>query len=169
MEIFVDENLQPMAGGIILSLLTILFGFSLGGIFGALESGFKPWLRAKGEKVLDSVYGGDRDKLESSVNRGWKYAIRGHLHGGALGTSGLVAILLLALLGEPGWFEILCAWALGAGGLLYSAYWIMAGFRVPVVGNGKEAKESLWWIAMPGAGLCLGGLAGTILAFIIAL
>ena len=169
MEMFFDDQVAPLAGGVILSLLTILFGFSLGGIFGALESGFKPMMRAKGAKVLDTVYGGDEAALTAAVNRGWKYAIRGHLHGGAIGTSSLVSILLLAMLGEPGWFEQVCAWALGAGGMLYSAYWILAGFRVPLTGDGKTAKESLWYIAIPGAGLCLGGLAGTILAFILAL
>jgi hypothetical protein len=164
-----DDQLAPLAGGVILSLLTILFGFSLGGIFGALESGFKPWMRARGEKVLDTVYGGDRDKLEAAVSKGWKYAIRGHLHGGAIGTAALASIMLLTTLGEPGFIEIASAWALGAGGMLYSAFWIFAGFRTPLVGNGSQAKESLWYIAMPGAGLCLAGLVGTLIAFIAAL
>lgn len=164
-----DDQLAPLAGGVILSLLTIFFGFTLGGVFGALESGFKPWMRKRGETVLDTVYGGDRDKLEKAVSKGWKYAIRGHLHGGAIGTASLSCIVLLALLGDPGFIETASAWAFGAGGLLYSSFWILAGFRTPLVGDGSQAKESLWYIAMPGAGLCIAGLVGTMVAFIAAL
>jgi hypothetical protein len=165
MEQFVDTRLVPLAPGIIFALLGIFFGFALGALFGALESGFKPLLRASGQKVLDSVYGGDADKLEAVVSKAWKYAIRGHIHGGGIGTSALASILLLSLLGPPGLLEIVSAWSFGAGSLIYSSFWIAAAFKAPSVGKPKQAKEDLWWIAMPGAGLCIIGLVGTLISF----
>lgn len=158
---FAATHVLPLAPGILLSLASIFFGFVLGAIFGALESGFKPKMRAAGMAVIDTVYGGDKEKLEKAVSKGWKYAIRGHIHGGAIGTSALACILLMALLGEPSLLEKISALAFGAGSLIYSSFWIFAGFKAPKVGKPAEAKESLWWIAMPGAGLCLIGLVGT--------
>lgn len=161
---FADTQLLPLAPGIFLSLLSIFFGFSLGALFGALESGFKPIMRESGKAVLDSVYGGDTDKLEAVVSKAWKYAIRGHIHGGGIGTSALACILLLALLGPPGLLEKISSLSFGAGSIIYSSFWLFAAFKAPSVGKPKEAKESLWWIAMPGAGLCLIGLVGTFLS-----
>jgi len=161
---FAQTQLLPLGPGLFLSLVSIFFGFVLGALFGALESGFKPMLRKRGEAVLDEVYGGDVDKLEEVVAKGWKYAIRGHIHGGAIGTSALAANLLLALLGVPGTLEKLSALFFGAGSIIYSFFWLAAAFRAPVVGKPKQAKEDLWWIAMPGAGLCLVGLVGSMLA-----
>lgn len=161
---FAATQLLPLTPGILLSIASIFFGFALGALFGALESGFKPMMREAGMKVLDTAYAGDKDKLEAAVSKGWKYAIRGHIHGGAIGTSALACILLMAMLGPPGMLEQISALAFGAGSLLYSSFWIAAGFKAPKVGKPKEAKESLWWIAMPGAGLCMIGLVGTFLS-----
>lgn len=167
MNAFAETQLLPLAPGLLLSLASIFFGFALGALFGALESGFKPMMRASGMAVIDSVYGGDTEALEKAISKGWKYAIRGHIHGGAIGTSALASILLMALLGEPGLLEKISAVSFGAGSLLYSSFWIFAGFKAPKVGKPKEAKESLWWIAMPGAGLCMIGLVGTFLSLCI--
>ena len=164
---FAETQLLPLAPGILLALLSIFFGFVLGALFGALESGFKPMMRESGRAVLDTVYGGDADKLEAVVSKGWKYAIRGHIHGGAIGTSALACILLLAALGVPGILEKVSSLAFGAGSLIYSSFWIVAAFTAPKVGKPKQAKEDLWWIAMPGAGLCLIGLVGTIISLVV--
>ncbi|MDG2308787.1 MAG: hypothetical protein P8R42_29755 [Candidatus Binatia bacterium] len=161
---FADTQLLPLAPGIILSLLSIFFGFVLGALFGALESGFKPIMRESGKAVLDTVYGGDAAKLEAVISKAWKYAIRGHIHGGAIGTSALACILLLALLGPPGLLEKISATSFGAGSLIYSSFWLVAAFKAPAGGKPKQTKEELWWIAMPGAGLCLIGLVGTLIS-----
>lgn len=161
------SQILPLAPGLLFSIASIFFGFALGALFGALESGFKPMMREGGMKVIDSVYGGDTEKLEKAVAKGWKYAIRGHIHGGAIGTSALACILLMGVLGEPGMLEKVSSLAFGAGSLIYSSFWIFAGFKAPKVGKPKEAKESLWWIAMPGAGLCMIGLVGTFLSLLI--
>ncbi len=167
MDDFARTHLAPLSPGILLALLSTLYGFALGALFGALESGFKPMLRRRANAVLETVYGGDEERREAVVSKGWKYIIRAHIHGGAIGTSALASILLLSLLGVPGLLERLSALAFGAGALIYSIFWLLAGFRAADVGAPKQAKESLWFVAMPGAGLCIAGLLGTILSLLI--
>jgi hypothetical protein len=45
------------------------------------------------------------------------------------------------------------SFALGAGGLLYSIYWMWAGFRAPGMGGTHPARESLDWLAIPSSGM----------------
>lgn len=167
MDDFAQTQLLPHAPGIILALISIAYGFALGGLMGYLDSDAKDMLRQRANRVLDTVYGGDEEKREKVVSKGWKYCIRAHIHGGAIGTSALTAILLLALLGPPGLLERLSSLAFGAGALLYSIYWLLAGIRTVEMGVPKQAKESLRLIAIPGAGMAIAGLVGTILAFLV--
>ena len=116
-------NLRPLAPGIVLALLSILFGFVLGGAFGAAEDSLKGKLRSSGEAVLDTVYEGDEDKKNAVASRSWSYLKRAHLHGGAIGAAALASILLIGLFGRCGRFETLTAVSFGAGALLYSVSW----------------------------------------------
>lgn len=153
---------RPLAAGLLLALTTILFGFSLGGAFGAVEAPIKKRLETSGNAVLDTVYKGDVSAKDAVVKKSWEYLQRAHLHGGAIGTAAAVAILALILLCPPRPLEKASALAFGAGGLLYSAFWLFAGLKAPGMGSTGLAKESLSYMAVPGAGLCLLGLLGTI-------
>jgi hypothetical protein len=155
-------NLRALAPGVILALLAILFGFSLGGAFGAAEDVIKSQLRSSADSVLDTVYGGDEQKSDAVVSKSWSYLKRAHLHGGGIGSAALSCIVLLALLGPPGLVQKISAGAFGAGALLYPAFWLAAGFTAPVIGSTDVAKEALRFLAVPGAGLCLLGLCGTL-------
>ena len=155
-------NIRPLAPGIVLSLLSILFGFLLGGSFGAAEDSIKRHLHSSAEAVFESAYQGDANKRDAVVAKSWTYMKRAHLHGGAIGAAALASILLLALLGSPGWLERSSAAAFGAGALVYSGFWLAAGLTAPSLGSTGEAKEALGFLAIPGAGLCLLGIAGTL-------
>ena len=157
-------NLRPLAPGIVLALLSIAFGFALGGSFGAAESSIKGQLRSSADAVFETVYEGDASKRDKVVSKSWAYMKRAHLHGGAIGAAALASILLLGLLGSPGLLERISAGAFGAGSLLYSLFWLAAGLTAPAVGSTGEAKEALGFLAIPGAGLCLLGIAGTIVS-----
>jgi hypothetical protein len=89
MDGFVRERLRPLAPGLILALLTLCFGFGLGGAFGAIEDSLKEGLSSSAEAALDSVYGGDRAKMDAVVKKSWVYYKRAHLHANGLGTSAL--------------------------------------------------------------------------------
>ncbi len=145
-----------------MALLSIVFGFLLGGAFGVIEDSIKGHLHSSAEAALETVYGGDATKMDAVVGKSWTYMKRAHLHGGAIGAAALASIVLLGLLGRPGLLERLSAAAFGAGALIYSTFWLAAGLTAPAAGSTGAAKEALNFLAIPGAGLCLLGLGGTL-------
>ena len=154
-----STRLRASRWGVSLALATIFFGFGLGGVFGAFEGPLKNSLSERAAAVADSVYGGDAAKMNSVVDKSWSYTKRAHLHGGAIGSAALGAILLLALLRRPSeWVRRFAALALGVGGLGYSLFWLAAAFLAPGLGSTDAAKESLSWLAVPSAGLLLLGM-----------
>lgn len=143
-----------------MALLTILFGFGMGGVFGAFEEPLRTDLSQRAEAVRSDVYGGDTVKMKSVVDKSWSYYKRAHLHGGGIGATALSAILLLAALNRPKrTVRRGLALALGLGAFGYSAFWMLAARRAPGLGSTDAAKESLSWLAVPSAGLLLLGLA----------
>ncbi len=157
----VDDRLKPFRFGILFSLLTVMFGFGLGAFFGIAESGIKTHLQGTAEERLVVAYQNDATKIDPVIQKSWSYIKRSHLHAGAIGTAALASTLLLAHLGV-GLFHRFSAAVFGVGGLLYSLYWLLAGLRTPYFGSTTLAKESVEWLAVPGAGLVLLGLVGTI-------
>jgi hypothetical protein len=145
-------------------LLSIAFGFVLGGSFGAAEDSIKGHLRSSAEAVFETVYHGDASKRDAVVRKSWSYMKRAHLHGGAIGAAALASIVLLGLFGSPGLLERASAAAFGAGSLLYSIFWLAAGLTAPALGSTGEAKDALSFVAIPGAGLCMLGIGGTLLS-----
>lgn len=159
---------KSIAAGTCLSLLAILFGFSLGGAFGVIEDSIKKRLDDSGSVVLQSVYEGDVAAKDAVVKKSWDYLKRAHMHGGAIGTAALASIAILILVCRLGLVAQLSALALGSGALLYSLFWLLAGFMAPGMGSTSAAKESLWLMAIPGAGLSIVGLCGTIFCVVTA-
>lgn len=155
---------RPFAPGAILALLAIVFGFVLGGAFGAAEDSIKSHLRSSADAVFDSVYEGDEAKRDAVVSKSWTYLKRAHLHGGAIGSAALASIALLALFGSSGRLERISSSAFGSGALIYAVFWLAAGLSAPSFGSTGAAKESLEFIAIPGAGLCLIGAFGTLIS-----
>lgn len=157
------QSLRVCRWGVVLALTTMLLGFGLGGVFGAFEAPLKAELSARAEAAADSVYGGDSLKMKSVVEKSWSYYKRAHLHGGAIGTAALGAILLLASLRQPP--PLARRWsaaALGAGGLGYTTFWLLAARSAPNLGSTHAAKEALSWLAVPSAGLLLFGLTSVL-------
>jgi hypothetical protein len=156
--------LKPVRIGLLLALLAILYGYMFGIAFGAAEDGMKADLKASGEAVLSTVYGGDEAALTKVLEKSWTYYKRSHLHAGALGASAVAQILLLSLLAVGPRVKSVTAFLLGFGALGYGVFWLLAGNRAPIVGSTSLAKESLEWFAMPTAGACLIGTV-LVLAF----
>ena len=52
------EQLKTMRIGIAFAVLTLLYGFGLGGVFGAFEDGIKGNLDHSARAVFDTVYKG---------------------------------------------------------------------------------------------------------------
>jgi len=157
------ERLRASRWGLMLALLTVLFGFALGGVFGAAEDSLRAGFQARGEAVLDAVYGGDTARLKAVLDKSWAYSKRAHLHGGAMGVAALAAVALLTALGRPSArVRGAISLALGLGAFGYSSFWLLAARAAPALGGGDLAKESLSWLAIPSAGLSMVGLTAVL-------
>lgn len=139
--------------GLIFSVLTILYGLGMGIVFGLNEDLIKSRLAASATEVRDSIYKGDDAAAKPVLEKSWNYMQRAHLHAGAMGTTAVVLIVLVCMLGAPRLVTFAIGAALGIGGLGYSTFWMWAGFRAPALGSTSAAKESLAWLAMPSSGI----------------
>jgi len=143
------SHLRAASAGLVLAVLTLLFGQGMGIVFGLNEDAIKSRLKASAAEVRDTVYKADDAAIKAVLDKSWTYMQRAHLHAGGLGTTALSLIVLLCLLGTSRRVTAAIGVALGAGGLGYSVFWMWAGFRAPALGSTGAAKESLKWLAMP--------------------
>lgn len=155
-------RLRVVRFGLAFSLLTVLFGYGLGGAFGAQEDRIKGHLKAEGQAALELIYDGDTTKMNKTVKKSWTYFKRAHLHANGMGTTALVLCLLLAALDQRERLRAITATLLGLGSLGYGVFWLAAGLRAPGLGSTGAAKLSLEWLAVPAAGASLIGVALTI-------
>ena len=145
--------------GLALAIVTLLFGFGLGIVFGLNEAAIKSRFSASAAAVEATVYNGDSTAAKPVLDKSWNYAQRAHLHAGGLGTTAIALIVTLLLIGTgPGLTRVL-ALALGIGGLGYAIFWLWAGFRAPGLGSTGAAKESLAWLAIPSSGIFVAATA----------
>ena len=146
------ESLRAALPGLAVAVFTVLFGFTMGGLFGLNEEIIKDRLAASASAVTATVYQGDAAAAEPVLVKSWEYMQRAHLHGGAIGTAATGLIVVMLLIGTRPRATRVLSLALGLGALGYSIFWMWAGFLAPGLGSTGAAKESLRWLAMPSAG-----------------
>lgn len=147
------KSFQNIKAGLILSVLAMLCGFVMGGVFGANEEVIKSKLKNSGAENIETVYQGDAEKMKSVVDKSWKYMIRAHLHWGVMGIGALAVCLLIAFVGNSVWEQRGIALFIGLGACMYGAFWMMAGFAAPALGSTGAGKEAYGWLGWPGAGM----------------
>ena len=160
-------RVRPALPGLFLAVATLLFGFGLGIIFGLNEDALKDRLAASAAAVQESVYHGDAAAAKAVLDKSWTYMQRAHLHGGALGTAAIGLILTMVLLGTRAGMLRVISLGLGAGGLGYAVYWLLAGFRAPGLGSTGAAKETLAWLAIPSSGLVVASTAAVAILILV--
>lgn len=165
----IQLRIRPGLPGMLLAVLTLLFGFGLGVVFGANEDAIKGRLKASALEVRTSVYHDDDAAIKAALDKSWVYVQRAHLHAGGLGAAAVGLILVAMLLGGPAALVRGVSLGLGAGGLGYSAFWLVAAFRLPVMGDSAAAKESLAWLALPSSGAFVGATIALSMMLIAAL
>lgn len=138
--------------GLGFAVLTVIFGQGMGIVFGVNEAAIKSRLSASAAAVQGTAYKNDATAAKAVLDKSWVYMQRAHLHAGGMGTTALVLIVLLCLLGASRRMTAILGAGLGVGGLGYSVYWMWAGFLAPGLGGTTAAKESLSWLAMPSSG-----------------
>ena len=160
-------SLRAALPGLFFAVVTLLFGFGFGIVFGYNEAAIKGRLNTSATAVQETVYKGDLDAAKPVIDKSWNYMQRAHLHAGGLGTGAIALSLLLVAVGTSPVVTRVLSLALGLGALGYSMYWLLAGFRAPGLGSTGAAKESLAWLAMPSSGamvLATAVVAGLLLA-----
>ncbi|MGZ9083825.1 MAG: hypothetical protein ACXW3U_17295, partial [Rhodoplanes sp.] len=90
--------LRPALPGLLFAVLTLLFGFGLGIVFGLNEDAIKSRLNASAAEVRDTVYGGDDAAITAALDKTWVNKQRAHLHAGGLGATAIGLILVVVLL-----------------------------------------------------------------------
>ena len=145
-------SLRAASVGLVLAVLTILFGQGMGIVFGLNEDAIKSRMKASAAEVRDTVYKADDAAIKAVLDKSWTYMQRAHLHAGGMGTTALGLIVLVCLLDTSRRMTVAIGGGLGAGGFGYSIFWMWAGFRVPGLGGTGAAKESLKWLALPSSG-----------------
>jgi hypothetical protein len=162
-------GLRTASLGLVLAVLTILFGQGMGIVFGLNEDSIKSRLKTSAAEARDTVYKGDDAAIKAVLDKSWVYMQRAHLHAGGMGTTALALIVLVGLLGASRRWTMAVGLGLGAGGLGYSVFWMWAGFRAPALGSTGLAKESLKWLAMPSSGAFVLATIAVLILLIISL
>lgn len=152
------ENFLPVKMGLLLAVITLIYGFGLGGAFGGFEEGIKKHLKYKANRVLNTVYQGNKERMKKVIKKSWVYFKRAHLHANGLGAVALGLIILLAFLAVDPRIKGGVALCLGLGSLGYSLFWMFAALTAPELGGTALAKESLNWLAVPSAALAIAGV-----------
>lgn len=148
------------------AVLTLLFGFGLGIVFGLDEDIIKSRFKASAAEVRESVYHGDDAAIKAVLDKSWVYAQRAHLHAGGLGATAVSLILLVSLLGTSPGLTRAISLGLGMGGLGYSVFWLVAACRATALGSTGMAKESLRWLAMSSSGAMVVATAAVALLLV---
>jgi hypothetical protein len=156
----------PLKIGMLLSLLTIVFGFSMGVMFAEFEDAVRDSLTADAQAVLDLDYGGDTEAVAASVRGSLTYFLRAHIHANGLGFG--TALLITFLVGFFGTGKIrdYSALLLGIGALGYATYWAITAKLGPGWGGVSHAKEVTGWYGMTTSALYFIGLVGVIYLFV---
>ena len=159
-------NFHPIKTGLFISMLVVLYGFSLGIVFGGYEDDIKENYSKKADSVLETVYQNDVAKKEKHVDKAWEFLKLAHTHALGLGPIALVLIVLLGLIHAGELIKIITSVGIGIGSLGYPVYWTIASLQTPTAANYHQVKESLWWVAQPAAGLCFLGLLVIMFLFV---
>ena len=92
--------------GIVLALLSILFGGLLGLSFGCCEDNIKSLLKEKAANVLSEKYAGKQELADKVIKKSWICIKRAHFHSQTMGIISIVFSLLVAWLKFPPSFNL---------------------------------------------------------------
>ena len=158
-------DLRPVRFGLLFGLLTVLYGWGLGLVFGVNEDGIRKRFIADAEtsRAIYLQKAGSEEGATAAIKRidetAWRYFLRAHLHAGGIGAIAIGGSVVLSLLSVGRGPKQVASLLLGLGAVGYPLFWMWAGMRAPGLGSTGASKESLQWLAIPSAGgLFLGGL-----------
>ena len=138
--------------GILIAMMAILFGGSMGLSFGCCEDDVKGFLKGQAEPVFQEKYEGNQAKQDKVVKKAWVYMERAHLHSQTMGVIAIAFSLLVAWLNFHPKIQLSVSLLSGLGSLGYGAFWLFAGALAPGMGGTHDAKEAVGLIAQASGG-----------------
>lgn len=146
--------------GILVAMVAILFGGSMGLSFGCCEDDVKGFLKTQGDSVFQEKYGGVQEKKDKVVKKAWVYMKRAHLHSQTMGVIAIAFSLLVAWLNFHPKIQLGVSLLSGLGSLGYGVFWLLAGGLAPAMGGTHDAKEAVGLIAqLSGGAFFVSGVA----------
>jgi hypothetical protein len=146
--------------GILIAMVAILFGGSMGLSFGCCEDDVKGFLNTQADSVFQEKYGGVQEKKDKVVKKAWVYMKRAHLHSQTMGVIAIAFSLLVAWLNFHPKIQLGVSLLSGLGSLGYGVFWLLAAGLAPAMGGTHDAKEAVGLIAqMSGASFFVSGVA----------
>ena len=133
--------------GVILALLSVLYGGLLGLGFGCCEDSFKKSFKDDAAAVLEEKYNNDQGKAGKMVKKSWVYMKRAHLHSLTMGVISIVLSLVAASLAFSPKLQTGISLLSGFGAVGYGLFWLLAGFLAPGMGSTAMAKETVGLLA----------------------
>jgi len=121
------NDIAPVRVGLILSMLTLLFGIGMGINFGVNEDGVKGYVK---EGVAAHAQLHDA-KSESKI---WRYAQRAHFHATGVGAFALAMILVVGSTSMSRRWKAISSTLVGIGSF-YSLAWLSMFLLAPALGR----------------------------------
>lgn len=122
------NDIAPVRLGLILSMLTLLFGIGLGVVFGINEDGVQDYIR-------DGIAAHAQLHDQQSQSKIWRYAQRAHFHATGVGAFTLAMILLVGVMPMTRRFKAATSTLIGIGSF-YSLAWLSMFLLAPSLGRG---------------------------------
>lgn len=152
-------NFKYIKYGILISMVAILFGGSMGLSFGCCEEDVKRFLNEQAESVSQEKYDGVQEKKDKVVKKAWVYMKRAHLHSQTMGVIAIAFSLLVAGLNFHPKIQVGVSILSGIGSLGYGVFWLLAAALAPGMGGTHAAKEAVGLVAqISGASFFVSGV-----------
>lgn len=122
------NDIAPVRLGLILSMLTLLFGIGMGVVFGVNEDGVQDYIK-------DGIAAHPQLHDQQSQSKIWRYAQRAHFHATGVGAFTLGMILLVGATPMTRRFKAAVSTLIGIGSF-YSLAWLSMFLLAPSLGRG---------------------------------
>ena len=129
-----NVDLKVIKIGLLITLMSLVFGVGMGIVFGANEKVFKNYI-SKNIELNPTVHD------EKSKSKIWRYAQRAHFHAGGIAAYSLALLLIILLSKMKDSYKRLSSTLIGIGSL-YPLAWLIIFLMAPHVGR-DAAKHNI--------------------------
>jgi len=153
-------DLKPIALGMVFAMMTLLFGETIGMVFGVAEDPVEEWISAT---IAANPANPDlvTKSPEAIAKKSARYILRGHFHGTGIGAMSVGLILAIGASWVSARWKMLLSLGVGVGGFIYPICWLGAGLLMPSIGK-EAAKGAMEILVFPSIGMQVTALLITL-------